>query len=101
MFTDHMFFSGATEMFEALVMLTSVGWSYRVQCFNRHPKVVPLHPAPGSSAHTNPIDLSTLRKSCACYSNSFRSGGRVARNIGDLFPSGCRAPANGKEETSC
>ncbi len=100
MFTDHMFFSGATEMFWILVMLTSVV-SYRVQCFNKVQKIVLLRPMPGFSALSNPICFVALRSNrSACSSNNFRPGALLARKVLDLFPS-CSGPATGEEETSC
>lgn len=101
MFTDHMFFSAATEMFWVLVTLMSVAMNYRVRCFNKCMNMISLHLTPGSPAPSSSISFLTARNCSACSSNNFRSGTRVARTVRDLFPSGCSAPANGKEETSC
>ena len=103
MFTDHMFFSGATEMFWLLVMLTSVAASCRVQCFGKGLRKIPLHSTSGSPALSNPICLVALRSNRgACSSNDFRSGALLvlARTVLDLFPSRS-GPAIGEEETSC
>ncbi len=72
MFTDHMLFSGATELFGVLVMLYSFAMSIRVK--SRNP--ILLYPTSCSRAHV-------ARKNC------------------DLFPAGRRTSANRKEETSC
>lgn len=102
MFTDHMFFSGATEMFWVPVMLTSVAMSYGVQCFGKGLNIVSLRQKmPGSSALSNPICFVALRSTrSACSSNNFRSGAFLAGKVLDLFPSRS-GPAIGEEETSC
>lgn len=101
MFTDHMFFSGAIGMLWVLAMLTSFAMSYRV----RFQKTILLHPAPGSSVPPETEYFSTLRncsvRSSNHFSAHFRYGAQNARKNRDLFPRGRRAPANGKEDTSC
>lgn len=81
MFTDHMLFSAATELFGILVILYSFAMSIRVQILNP----ILVHPTPGSWAPLNTFYFFAVRNCGNC----------------DLFPAGRRTSANGKEETSC
>lgn len=97
MFTDHMLFSGATELFWVLVTLYSFAMSIRVPSLN----LILLHPTPGPWAFPNTY-FSFSR--CAVAVRILRAVSDLAyvagKNSG-LFPAGRQASTNWKEETSC
>lgn len=97
MFTDQMFFSGATGMFLLLAMLTSFAMGCRILNLNK----VLLHRVPGSCALPDTSCSFTVRNCAVRFSNDFMFDAHVARNNHDLSPLARRTSANGKEETSC
>ncbi len=96
MFTDHMFFSWATEMAVVLAVLSTFAVSCRGRLVNKTKPVAKAVP-------TKKISF-TLRdgsaRSSTQVSTQFRRSAPVATNC-ELFPLGRRAPAKGKEDTSC
>ena len=96
MFTDHMFFSWATEMAVVLAALSAFALSHRVRFVSKTKPV-----AKASPAKNIPFTLRNgSARSSTHFSTQFR-GAPVARINRELFPLGRRAPAKGKEDTSC
>ncbi len=97
MFTDHMFFSWATEMAVVLAVLSTFAVSCRGRLVNKTKPV-----AAASPAKKIPFTLrdGSVRSSTQ-FNTRFRKGAPVARINRELFPLGRRAPAKGKEDTSC
>lgn len=93
MFTDHMFFSWATEMVWGLAALST----FAVSCRVRTKPVAKVFPA-----KKIPFTLRNgSARSSTQFHAQFRTGAPVARINRELFPLGRRAPAKGKEDTSC
>ena len=103
MFIDHMYFSWVTGMVWTLAMLTSFAM---VRAVGRHGK---SYSNPAAAATAFPGKKHTLLFSipCHCRARSLnRSGTRSTGDARfmqnrDLLPCRCRAPAKGKEDTSC
>ena len=82
MFTDHMLFSGATEMIWVLVLLDSFAVSCRIQCLNQ---ILP-HPTPRSRVLLDRLrNLFTPRNCGMRRSNNSRRDAPVARKYHDFF----------------
>ena len=97
MFTDHMLFSGATELLGVLVLLYSFAMSIRVRSLNP----ILLHPASGSWTPLNKFYLSQCTIAARIHQINSELVRTSRRKNCNLFPAGRRASANGKEETSC
>lgn len=111
MFTDHLFFSWVTGMVWILAMLTFIATTHRVRFLTLHLRPAPVSPL--AAIGQTPIKSSAISfthfQNCAeCINRSLQPESphrkREASILNlprDLFPLGRRAPANGKEDTSC